>query len=52
MNAEKNTEMHKMSYKNLAETTINAIQKMIPMFEEGMNSIYERNALDDALNKI
>ncbi|KAL4490232.1 hypothetical protein ABPG72_004271 [Tetrahymena utriculariae] len=52
MTAEKNIEMYKQSYKNLAETTINAIQKMTPLFEAGLQCINDRNSLDQILNSI
>ncbi|EAR85112.1 hypothetical protein TTHERM_00530700 (macronuclear) [Tetrahymena thermophila SB210] len=52
MSAEKNIEMYKQSYKNLAETTINAIQKMTPLFETGLQCINDRNSLDQILNGI
>ncbi|KAL4470532.1 hypothetical protein ABPG73_018556 [Tetrahymena malaccensis] len=52
MTAEKSIEIYKQSYRNLAETTINAIQKMTPLFEAGLQCINDRNSLDQIMNGI
>jgi len=52
MNAEKNMEMLRSSFRASAEGTISTIGKIFPYFEEGMNVIEDRNALDEVLTKI
>lgn len=50
MSEEKNIEMYKQSYCHLAETSIEAIQRMVPIFEEGIKVIGDRKELDNILS--
>lgn len=52
MNTEKNMEILRSSFRASAEGTISTIGKIFPYFQEGMNVIENRNALDEVLTKI